>query len=311
MSLRSYRIYGISVRSFLPFLNCRGTSARPAIEITEATAKFSSLHTHVKSARARRYSRDYHALPDGSEYMRFFDFLEIWVSPDGRRVLCSLQGKEWQGSFKETLQNFFQTTVLSFSLIKMGMETLHATGIDVQGAGIGILGESRYGKSTLAASFAKEGFNVFTDDILVAYPKQRQVWTAYGSQRLKLFPKMLRHFFGTADMRAPYRPRARKYIVTDIKKPPKKDVLPVKALFVLNPPTRAAAIRIRKVPAGKAVLALLGSSFNSMNLTPARIAQQFDRLTTLSRLVPVYSLQYPRVLSALKTVQKEILQAIQ
>ena len=56
--------------------------------------------------------------------------------------------------------------MLSFSLLSLGYEPLHATAVVVDGEAVAFLGDCGYGKSTLGAAFLARGFPLLTDDVL-------------------------------------------------------------------------------------------------------------------------------------------------
>ena len=75
---------------------------------------------------------------------------------------------------------------MALLLRQRGMAVLHASGIAIGTAAVAFLGQARWGKSTLAETFYKQGYGVVTDDVMAVrvdgnYP---QVIPAYPSVKL-------------------------------------------------------------------------------------------------------------------------------
>ena len=90
----------------------------------------------------------------------------------------------------ESFQVYLLGQALSFALLKLGFEPLHATAVVVDGRAVALLGESGSGKSTLAAAFVDAGFQMLTDDVLMVHECRGEAMAYPGPARLKLFPKV-------------------------------------------------------------------------------------------------------------------------
>ncbi|MFB3074256.1 MAG: hypothetical protein ACE1Z6_03640, partial [Candidatus Methylomirabilales bacterium] len=102
-------------------------------------------------------------LPDGSDYLRWSGLFEFLVSADGRRIAC----RELECASPESFQTYLIGQVLSFALVKRGIEPLHSTTVVIDGKAVAFLGDSGYGKSSLGAAFLQAGYPLLTDDLLV------------------------------------------------------------------------------------------------------------------------------------------------
>src|SRR5580692_542597 len=158
-------MYGISVRSEIPL----GFPEQPRAEPADVTlfSRPRQWFTEVTAGLARDgptdgwYERASSA--DGSEYLRWPNLFEFMVSHDGRSVACGLLDR----ASLESFQTYLLGQVLSFALVRQGCEPLHATAVVVEGKAVAFLGESGYGKSTLAAAFLQHGHHILTDDLLM------------------------------------------------------------------------------------------------------------------------------------------------
>jgi hypothetical protein len=84
------------------------------------------------------------------------------INADLTRVVCHpvISGR------KEVIPIVIPGTITAFLLAMTGRCVLHGSAVDVGGHGIGFVGPSGQGKSTMAAIFCSAGANLVTDDVL-------------------------------------------------------------------------------------------------------------------------------------------------
>ena len=160
-----YQIYGVAIRSEIR-LTYPERSSSGDVDVTlssasrrwfaDMTAGLPNLGTPGDWPERRRSS-------DGSDFLRFTDLFEFRISPDGRSVAFA----QLDGSTPESFQTYMLGHVLSYALVKQGLEPLHATTVVVGGAAVAFLGSSGQGKSTMAAAFLRAGHQILTDDLLL------------------------------------------------------------------------------------------------------------------------------------------------
>lgn len=95
--------------------------------------------------------------------LRFPNLADFEVSADGSKVTCS----PTPGVSEGTADHLFLNQVLPLVLSKRGKLVFHASAVEVPEGAIAFLAEAGRGKSTLAASFALNGYRFLTDDGLV------------------------------------------------------------------------------------------------------------------------------------------------
>jgi len=159
-----YGVYGISLRSEIP-LNLPETSdtGLAEIELRRGTAeRFSEAIAGVEF-QSRSDWFQYAHLNDRSSYVRWRGLGQYLVSKGGRQILCN----QAPDASHESFHVYLLGQALSFALVKGGFEQLHGTAIVVDGEAIVFLGDSGFGKSTLAASFLDAGSLLLTDDLLL------------------------------------------------------------------------------------------------------------------------------------------------
>lgn len=153
------------------------------------------FHLAEASAQAPLQSTCFHqwALPDGSQWTQFYrtdngyllrfpELADFLVSSDGREVRCS-PAPQVQA---DTARHLYLNQVLPLALAKQGQLVLHGSAVELGNYAVAFIGESGRGKSTLAASFATNGFRFMTDDglLLERCNSDYQVMPSHPSIRL-------------------------------------------------------------------------------------------------------------------------------
>ena len=108
---------------------------------------------------------DFHRADDGY-LLRFPDMADFQVSADAKCVTCH----PVPDTPVAVTQHLYLNQVLPLALSKQGKLVFHASAVEFADGAIAFIAESGRGKSTLAASFAIDGFRFLTDDGLVVEP---------------------------------------------------------------------------------------------------------------------------------------------
>lgn len=305
---RTYSLYGLRLRSEwpLPWATAhtrhigevglvRGTRHRFEAALAEACAANGSPPAFPRAA----------TLADGSTYIRWSNRFEFIVCADG----VTIEARRLPGQSGEAFHTHLLGQVLSFALIKQGFDPLHATTVTVDGAAVAFLGESGFGKSSLAASFLKAGYAVLTDDLLMLSPCGAGFVAHPGPPRIKLFPRIARTVLGPGVRGTPIATMAAKLVIPLGTRPAAP--APLKAIYVLAPPDsaglRRASIAIRRPSMRQACLALIRNVFNTVVTDPQRLSRQFAFSVSVASGVPIKRIAYPRTLPALPRVRDAIL----
>jgi len=300
-----YNVYGISLRSEI-VLSLPEHTHPGLTEIEVSTGSASLFSEAIQGVDLQTRSDWYHYayLADRSIYVRWSGLGEFLVSSDGRRITCARA----PDASMESFQVYLVGQALSFALVKSGFEPLHATSIGVDGEALAILGESGFGKSSLAACFLAAGHSLLTDDLLLLQPGCGGFDAYPGPPRIKLFPDIARHFFGRAAEGVPMNSLTEKQIfpLGQCQSRP----LPLRAIYALASPHETRdlrRIRIEPLSPQAAFLALVGSTFNSLLVDPERLRRQAGATACLLSALPVKKLSYPRGLGHLPSVRQAIL----
>ncbi len=308
--MRSYYLYGVHLESVMPLPGPEITSSgQAAIELLSGPSSLFSRARREAGICAEGKEWFAHAgLSDGSDYLQWSGLFEFIVSAGGHRIAC----RELNGASHESFQTYLLGQVLSFALLKQGIEPLHSTTVVIDGKAVAFLGDSGDGKSSLGAAFLEAGYPLLTDDLLVLKEEGDRFVAYPGPPRIKLFPEIVRSFLGERVAGIPMNNQTSKMVIplgqNDMVLP--QAAFPLKAIYVLTPPPaslRGHRITIRMLSPRRAFIELVKNTFNTVIDEPGRLKRQFAVATRLATRVPIASLSYPRTLEQLPDVREAIL----
>jgi hypothetical protein len=199
---------------------------------------------------------------------------------------------------------------MSFALLQMGDEVLHATVIETSGQAIGFLGNSGTGKSTLASYFLRNGSRLVTDDLLRVTFQHQTVIAHPGPQRLKLLPESAAQFLPEATCTVPMNPFTTKKLIVPAAGQRVGRAIPLASLYLLECSDRIDDInlvRAERLRSGEATLTVIASTFNSAIKTPERLTRQLHFAGQVLSKIPILRLSYPRRFEALSSVYELVI----
>jgi hypothetical protein len=303
------RLYGIDIRTPWPIA---GVPARTDgngawdVEFVEGDEQtFAAAATHVPSAQAQAWAQ-HAALPDGSIYRRWSGLFEFVVSPDARRI----QARTLTHGSREALLAYLLVDALSFTLVRLGREPLHATAVVTAHGAAGFIGESGEGKSTLGALFVAAGCPLVTDDMLVLSPSSDGFLTEPGPPRLKLYREMAERVFGSGRNGVPMNPATRKLIIRLSDAEVVRNPHQLAALYLIGdapPEGPSSAPQIRRLSPAAALPRIVASTAAHYASRPERIRNQFAFVTDLVRRVPIKTLSYRREIGQMSSLPEIVL----
>ena len=272
-----YRLYGLTIDS--PWqLPCPAGSG-------PADVRF--VHSRRRPSPAPRDWFERTVLTDGSEHLIWADHFEFRISPDGG-IVSYLPLAEATHAMVETL---LLGQVLSFALLKLGREPIHATVLERHGQAIALTGFSGQGKSTLAAALLTRGWRMMTDDLMVL----KGLDVLPGMPRIKLYPRSAR----ILKMRGiPMDKGATKELILLPASMFCGEVTPLARVYALRN-TDAGRVTVRRLSAKAAFIVLTSNTFNRRVTEGERLRQQFTEATNLALVVPVKSVSFRRTIRGL------------
>lgn len=281
---RTYRLYGF-------FVSCPWELACPRAPRGESPDIRFTVDDGRDFSEAPQDTGEWmqhHTLEDGSDFLRWRELAEFLVSPDGRTIV----GRPLDGASLEAFSVYALGPALSFALLKLGVEPIHADVNVVEGSAIGLLAQPGGGKSTLAAAFLRRGHRLLTDDLLVLKQVEGAHWAQSGLPRVKLLPEVADALMGGDAHRARMHPLTRKLIVPIPRDMFHQEEAPLDRLYVLRR-GHGTRVTMRRLSEPQAYLRLTEHTFNTKVTLPGRLEGQFRFATELARSVPVVSLSYP------------------
>ena len=303
----SYSVYGVRIISDTPFdlpdaeVQARTDHQAPIACVSACDADFAAAEMSTVDAFGCR------ELPDGRLYLCWPGWYEFVVAADGSRVAH----RPLDGCDRTVFQNFLFAQVLGVALVRRGREPLHAAVVDVGDGAIGFLGDCRFGKSTLLASFLERGYRLVTDDMLMVEHRHGEPQAMPGTGRIKLLPDSAGRFLPHAGGGLPLNPMTTKRSFVLDNGSRRASSLPLRILYVLpDPDERDAAASIDILPASRSEMMreLVKNTFTIHLVDKDRIVRQFNAAAQLASSVDGYRLRYPSGLDHLPALRDRIIE---
>lgn len=289
-----HELYGIRIRTPWPLpYAARMPDVAWDVEFVEGDTEVLARAAEFIPASERSSWYQHATLPDGSYYCRWVDLHEFLVSPDGRRI----EARFLKYAAEEAFQAYLLVQGLSFSMVHLGREPLHATAVLTDHGLVAFMGESGHGKSTLGALFVEAGFPLLTDDMLVMTRADGGFIAHPGPPRIKLYREIATSIFGAAYQGVPMNPITEKLIIPLTARQTVAEPQVLRALYQICD-ARVGGRRkhpfIRRVSPPRAFTRVLAATMNGWAGDSERPKQMFEFATDLVQAVPVKTLSYPR-----------------
>ena len=234
--------------------------------------------------------------------LRFPGLADFQISADGLHVT----GCPAPEVSEATTQHLYLNQVLSLVLSKLGKLVFHASAVEIGGCAVAFVAESGRGKSTLAASFAVNGFRFLTDDGLVVEPGFDGFAALPSHPSIRLWEDSEAALVPPTARRAPpvhYTSKARFLAGEDLVfcTQPR----PLRRVYFLGD-GRAATLELQRLTPAEAVIEWVKHSFLLDIEEKPRLASHFDQVAKLANQPIHYRLDYPRRFEELARVRGAI-----
>jgi hypothetical protein len=286
-----HSLYGIRVRTPWRVAGMPVTDAPWDVEFVEGDRRtLAHAASHVPARQAASWAQSA-ALPDGSHYRRWMDLFEFLITPDARQIQARTLG-----AVGEAMLAYLLVDALSFSMVRLGWEPLHATAVATDGGVAAFLGNSGVGKSTLAAAFVRSGSRLVTDDMLVLSPDETGFRAEPGPPRIKLYREMAVRIFGNDEGAIPMNAVTEKLIIPLNSLYAAEQSAALSRLYILGDDDHTATgeIGMERLSPGRAFPAVLANTAGHYPSEPDRLRRQLDFVARLVADVPVTRLSYAR-----------------
>jgi hypothetical protein len=179
-------------------------------------------------------------------------------------------------------------------LYQRGKLVLHGSCVCVQGEAVAFLGESGWGKSSLAAAFFLNGYPVVADDLAAVDQEAGKTWVSPGFPQLKIRPELLVSL-GHNSRTLFFLDEVESKLGLDVSPGFPVHPLPLKRIYVLS---ETIEQDIQPIPPQQAVLELIRHSYPTRTLHPGD-ALHLRQCADLARTIPLYWLKPSQDLAAL------------
>jgi hypothetical protein len=245
----------------------------------------------------------------GQDYLlRFPDRADFLVRADGREIRCHPRPKVPEATIRHLLLDQVVPLVISHR----GGVVLHASAVTTRAGAVAFVGKAGQGKSTLSASFSKDGYPVLADDACAIEESAGRLFALPSYPGLRLWPDLAATLFDGASTLEPVADYTEKRRlgpqhgqVTFSQSPS-----PIHCLYVLSPQEEAApqtATRITPLGPRESVMALIPHTYHLDISNRARLGEELHQLGQLASRRLCFQLAYPRNLALLSGVRKAIL----
>lgn len=296
-----YWLYGVSLKSDFAFPYAE--SKRPGIAEIRLREWNHAFHSPVPFPSKSTFFQHSHQ-PDGTTHLCWPGLFEFAIDPSGMEV----HGRKLGRSSLESFHSYLLGQVVSFALLKQGIEQLHATVVVFEGRALALTGDCGRGKSTLASALLKRGGRLLVDDMLVLKPNGRGLVAMPGPPRLKLLPDSAKRAGLSSDKALAMNPLVTKKIfpIRDAQTEPAS----LDHIYVLSAPNpRTRHVSIRRCPPAEACSQVIAAAYNLDMELPGRPASQLQWAASIANAVGVSMLRYPRDLKKLDEVADTVVQS--
>ena len=276
--MHSYAAYGLCLHSDLPLEGFPSGGRTPDIFVYQRELRIADLEQGARG---------------GDRLTGHFYGKLLFEVLDGRSITVHRIAE----MDDEDMHALVGGTLLTALMRQRGLLTLHAAAVTDGRQVAGFLGESGWGKSTIAEAFNQQGYEVLTDDQLVLELRDTDILCHPGPASIKLRPEsgevLVPNF---ADlMQIAKRSTQRRRPVTRRQ----HDPLPLSRLFVLDPYDSPENV-IEQLAGQESVMHLLTHSWARQTFTDSTyVSSHLKQCARLVREVPVQKLKRRRTLSAL------------
>ena len=246
--------------------------------------------------------------------LQFPEFCEFWIDRQRRQIRYTCI----DDIPDETIRHLLLDQVIPRMLGQGGKLVLHASAITIpDGDSIAFVGDSGWGKSTIASAFYEDGAKLLTDDCLLVAPEDGLVTGVPNYHGIRLFQDSVEGVFGgdvAADSPvAHYSEKKRMLVQAEgdraLAKPAR-----LAAIFLLNNPAIEIvpeSVSIAPINGGEEMMVIIKQMFVIDPTDTGLMAEQFMLVSKLIHSqIPIFRLSYPRHHSLLTDVMRSVKEAV-
>jgi hypothetical protein len=195
--------------------------------------------------------------------------------------------------------------VMAFLLNQRGLLVLHAACNSMNGACVAFVGESGFGKSSMAAALHKRGHSLFTDDVLPIFTNSDVPMASSGFPQIKLHPEAAAALDYEPESLFELHPSQEK-LGYRLANGFASGSLPLGRIYILG---RGEALKIEPLPLKQGLMELVRHSY------PTRAqhcggAGHFQQCVKIANQIPIYKLTRPKEIFLLPAIAQLVEQHV-
>jgi hypothetical protein len=310
--MNARRLYGLGIEADVPIAALLDLPRAPRCDVRWSLRSPSSAKPRPPDAGWRDYRRveesclrvSHHA--EHALYRMAYD--------DGTVFLVDAKGTHvWSdtpsGATLEDTATYLLGPVMGFVLRLRGVTCLHASAIAVHGRAVVFAGHAGAGKSTLAASFARQGHAVLSEDVTALTFDADGLHVEPAYPLVRLWPESVAALFGARDALPLISPNWAKRCLGLAAGPHRfqERRLPLAAVYLIAG-RRPGAASIMPLEPGQALMGLVERAYSAHLLDPAMRAREFDVLARVVAGFPIFTLILADAISELPRLCEAIAQ---
>lgn len=244
---------------------------------------------------------------DGRYLLRFPEIVDFLISSSGDTVLYF----QVSNIPEETIRHLILDQVIPRILGQQGHLVLHASAIQLQdGKAVVFLGDTGWGKSTLASSYYENGGQLITDDCLLIKIVDNKVFCVPNYYGLRLYPDSAEAIFKTHKqykLVAHYTSKERLILHSIESKT--EGLIPISSIFLLSDPSEECldSVNVQKVEGAEKIMAIVEQTFLMNFKDKTVVSKQFRNASEVTELSPaIFRLSYTRDYELLTEVRDTV-----
>ena len=190
----------------------------------------------------------------------------------------------------DDVATYLLSPVLAFVLRLRGITCLHASAIALGQQAIAFVGPAGAGKSTLAATFARRGHAVVSDDVVALSWRDERFFVESGAPRIRLWPESVLALYGSTEVLPRLTPTWEKRFLDVIQHGHvfQRRPLPLAAVYVLDGRRSMPSLpSVETLSAAESLMMLIANTHANHLLDETMRAEEFECLSRLVTFIPV------------------------
>lgn len=217
--------------------------------------------------------------------MAYDDGTQFWLDRRRENIWAS-----WPDHLSlENTTSYLFGPVLGLLLRLRGVICLHASAVAIEDRGVAFVGSAGAGKSTTAAAFAKLGYAVLSDDIVMVEEQDDAFYVVAGHPQLCLWPESVKTLYGSKEALPRFNPgwEKRRLGLGDHGTRFESRTLPLQAIYLLGDRRPDAAPSVEAMRSPTALLDLVANTYANKILDRELRGREFEVLGRLATAVPI------------------------